>query len=52
VAEDRQAHLLSVFGNDSDIGAITSTVHEKATFRLTFPDGTTNDISLGEHAFS
>jgi hypothetical protein len=50
VGEDRQAHLLSVFGNDSDVGAITAAVHEKATFNLTFPDGTTKDISFGEHA--
>jgi hypothetical protein len=50
MGEDRQAHLLSVFGNDSDVGAITAAVHEKATFSLTFPDGTTKEVSLGEHA--
>ncbi len=50
MGEDRQAHLLSVFGNDSDVGAITAAVHEKATFSLTFPDGTTKDVTLGEHA--
>lgn len=50
MGEDRQAHLLSVFGNDSDVGAITAAVHEKATFSLTFPDCTTKDVSLGEHA--
>ena len=50
IGEDRQAHLLSVFGNDSDVGAITAAVHEKATFNLAFPDGTTKDVSLGEHA--
>jgi len=50
MGEDRQAHLLSVFGNDSDVGAITAAVHEKAAFSLTFPDGTTKDVSLGEHA--
>jgi hypothetical protein len=49
IGEDRQAHLLSVFGNDSDIGAITAAVHEKAAFSLTFPDGTTKDVTLGEH---
>ena len=37
MGEDRQAHLLSVFGNDSDVGAITAAVHEKAAFSLTFP---------------
>jgi hypothetical protein len=50
IGEDRQAHLLSVFGNDSDIGAITAAVHEKAALSLTFPDGETKDVSLGEHA--
>lgn len=50
MGENRKAHLLSVFGNDSDVGAITAAVHEKATFSLTFPDGTTRDVTLGEHA--
>jgi len=50
IGEDRQAHLLSVFGNDSDVGAITAAVHEKAAFSLTFPDGTTKDVTFGEHA--
>jgi hypothetical protein len=48
-AED-QAHLIGVFGNDSDIGAITAAVHEKAYFTLTFPDGAIKEITLGEHA--
>jgi len=50
LGEDRQAHLLSVFGNDSDVGAITAAVHEKAAFNLTFPDGETKEVTLGEHA--
>ncbi len=50
VGEGRKAHLLSVFGNDSDVGAVTAAVHEKATFTLTFPNGTTKEVSLGEHA--
>ena len=50
VGEDRQAHLLSVFGNDSDVGAITAAVHEKATFIITFPNGAEKEISFGEHA--
>jgi hypothetical protein len=50
IGEDRQAHLLSVFGNDSDVGAITAAVHEKAAFSLTFPDSTTKEVTLGEHA--
>jgi hypothetical protein len=50
IGEDSKAHLLSVFGNDSDIGAITAAIHEKATFTLTFPDGSDRQVSLGEHA--
>jgi hypothetical protein len=50
VGEDEQAHLISVFGSDSDVGAITAAVHEKATFTLNFPDGEVKEISLGEHA--
>jgi hypothetical protein len=50
IGEDRQAHLLSVFGNDSDVGAITAAVHDKAAFSLIFPDGTTKEVTLGEHA--
>jgi hypothetical protein len=50
VGEDSQAHLISVFGNDSDVGAITAAVHERAAFTLTFPNGETKEISLGEHA--
>ena len=50
MGEDEQAHLISVFGNDSDVGAITAAVHEKATFTLTFPDGEVKEVSLGEHA--
>lgn len=50
IGEDEDAHLLSVFGNDSDVGAITAAVYEKARFRLTFPGGETQEISLGEGA--
>src|SRR5579863_2107362 len=50
IGEDRQAHLLSVFGNDSDVGAITAAIHEKATFSITLPDGTEKEVEFGEHA--
>jgi hypothetical protein len=52
IGEDEDAHLLSVFGNDSDVGAITAAVYEKARFRLTFPSGDLHEISLGEGAIS
>jgi hypothetical protein len=32
------------------VGAITAAVHEKAAFTLTFPDSTTKEVTLGEHA--
>lgn len=50
IGEDDEAHLLSVFGNDSDVGAITAAVYEQARFRLTFPGGEMQEISLGEGA--
>ena len=50
IGEDAQAHLIGVFGNDSDVGAITAAIHEKATFTLTFPDGTIKEITFSEHA--
>lgn len=50
IGDDDEAHLLSVFGNDSDVGAITAAVYEQARFRLTFPDGEVQEISLGEGA--
>jgi hypothetical protein len=50
VGDDGKAHLISVFGNDSDVGAIAAAIHEKATFTLTFPGGEVKDVSLGENA--
>jgi hypothetical protein len=50
IGEDEEAHLLSVFGNDSDVGAITAAVYEQARFRLTFPNGEMQEICLGEGA--
>jgi hypothetical protein len=50
IGEDEDAHLLSAIGSDSDIGAITAAVHEQARFQLKFPNGETQQISLGEGA--
>ena len=50
IGEGEDAHLLSVFGNDSDVGAVTAAIYEKARFRLTFPSGEMQEISLGEGA--
>ena len=37
IGEEESAHLVSVFGNDSDVGAITASVYEQARFRLDIP---------------
>jgi hypothetical protein len=50
IGEGDDAHLLSVFGNVSDVGAVTAAIYEKARFRLTFPGGEMQEISLGEGA--
>lgn len=50
IGEEEDAHLLSVFGNDSDVGAITAAIYEQARFRLTFPGEETQEVSLGEGA--
>ncbi len=50
IGEDEDGHLLSIFGNDSDVGAITAAIYEQARFRLAFPSGETQEIMLGEGA--
>jgi len=50
IGEEETAHLVSVFGNDSDVGAITAAVYEQARFRLAFPDGILHEVTLGEGA--
>jgi len=48
VGEGKQAHLLSLFGNDAEVGAITAAIHENHTFELTFPDGKTQVAGFGK----
>ena len=50
IGDGDEAHLLSILGNDSDVGAITAAVYEQAKFRLTFPSGEMQEISLGQGA--
>lgn len=50
IGEDEDGHLLSALGNDSDVGAITAAVYEQARFRLMFPNGETQEITMGEGA--
>lgn len=44
------AHLISLIGGDSEIGAVCAAVAEGALFRLQFPDDTNVSASLGPEA--
>ena len=46
----KTAHLLSVFGNDQEIGAISAAVHEKHSFEVVFPDESRRTVNLGADA--
>jgi hypothetical protein len=50
IGNGEQAHLLSLFGGDAEVGAIRAAIYEKHTFTLTFPDGATRHIGLGPDA--
>jgi hypothetical protein len=45
-----QAHLLSVFGGDSEVGAIRAAIYERHSFTVTFPSGTSKTVQLGPDA--
>jgi len=50
VGEGEDAHLISLFGGDAEVGAITAAIHEKHTFTVTFPDGKENVVGFGPDA--
>jgi hypothetical protein len=50
IGNGEQAHLLSVFGGDAEVGAIRAAIYEKHTFTLTFPDGATKHVGFGPDA--
>jgi hypothetical protein len=50
IGNGEQAHLLSLFGGDAEVGAIRAAIFEKHTFTLTFPDGSTKHVGLGPDA--
>jgi len=50
MGEKSQAHLLSVFGGDAEVGALSAAIAEGHGFSLTFPDGTKQGIEFDEHA--
>ena len=47
VGEKEQAHLLSYFGNDAEVAAITAAIQENHRFELRFPDGGKQRIEFG-----
>src|SRR6202012_4827585 len=50
VGEGDDAHLVSVFGGDAEVGAITAAIHERHKFTIVFPDGTERIVELGQDA--
>jgi hypothetical protein len=50
VGEKEQAHLLSYFGNDAEVAAVTAAIQENHRFELHFPDGSRQKIGLGADA--
>lgn len=50
IGDKNEAHLLSVFGNDAEVGAITAAIQEGHRFEITFPDGSTDTVGFGKHA--
>jgi len=47
VGEKEQAHLLSYFGNDTEVAAVTAAIQENHHFELHFPDGSKQRIGFG-----
>lgn len=50
IGEDRQAHLISVYGGDAEIGAILAAVYERHTFSVLFPEGGSKVVEFGPDA--
>lgn len=50
VGDGDDAHLISLFGGDSEVGAITAAIYEKHTFTVTFLDGSQKVVGFGPDA--
>ncbi len=50
VGEGDDAHLISLFGGDAEVGAITAAIYEKHTFTVTFLDGSQKVVGFGPDA--
>src|SRR6266436_10408538 len=45
IGEKEQAHLLSYFGNDAEVAAVTAAIQENHQFHLRFPDGSSSGLA-------
>lgn len=50
VGENEQAHLISYFGHDAEVAAVTAAIQENHCFDLRFPDGSKQRIGFGADA--
>jgi hypothetical protein len=50
VGEGDDAHLISLFGGDAEVGAITAAIYEQHTFTVSFLDGKQRVVGLGPDA--
>lgn len=50
VGEKEQAHLISYFGHDAEIAAVTAAIQKNHRFDLRFPDGSKQRIGFGADA--
>jgi hypothetical protein len=50
VGEGEDAHLISLFGGDAEVGAITAAIYEKHTFTVKFLDGSQKVVGFGPDA--
>ncbi len=48
MGEEGQAHLISLFGNDAEVGAIGAAIQEDHRFDLIFPDGSRQSVGFGK----
>lgn len=50
IGEGEQAHLISFFGNDAEVGAVTASIHENHRFDLVTSDGKKQRFGFGQEA--
>jgi len=50
IGQNAQAHLLSAFGNDAEVGAVTAAIQEDHELELISPDGSRVTARFGKHA--